>query len=252
MKNKTILTKTALLVAGILAGFLIGRISFPAEIVPSQTQETQPAAITAAQQTPIQPETYLKPKIFETISGVSADDDPYLGPADARLTIIEFSDYQCLYCKKYFTETFAMLKKDYIDTGKVKYVVRDFPVSEHPQALLAAEAADCAASQNKFWEMHGLLFAAQDNWSYSQDATETFKEFARQLNLDGNKFSSCLDNGDYEQEIAKDVTDGELYKIAFTPTIFVGDKKIVGAQPYEVFRKVIDSELNKLWQTQEM
>jgi len=246
MKNRTILTQTALLVAGLLAGFLIGRIGFQQEIVPAQTKGTQEAAKTAVEPTRNQTETYLKPKVFETISGVSADDDPFLGPADARLTIVEFSDYQCLYCKKYFTESFPLLKKDYIDTGKVKYVVRDFPVNEHPQALLAAEAADCAGAQNKFREMHDLLFSAQDSWSFQNNAAETFKAFAIRLNLDVNKFSSCLDSSDYEQEIAKDVSDGNLYKIAFTPTIFVGDKKIVGAQPYDVFKQVIDSELNRL------
>lgn len=254
MKNKTILTQTALLIAGILAGFLIGRISFTADQAgtnASGTRETTPVE-TAAQQPAAQSETYLKPKIFETISGVSADDDPYLGPGDAKLTIIEFSDYQCLYCKKYFTETFTLLKRDYIDTGKVKYVFRDFPTNEHPQALIAAMSADCAGAQDGFWEMHVLLFEGQDEWSYQNNASETFKEFARQLNLDINKFSSCLDGGDFGQEISKDAADGALYKVAFTPTIFVGDKKIVGAQPYEVFSKVIDSELNKIWKTQEM
>lgn len=259
MKKQDILNQTAILVAGILAGFLIGRINVPAEIV-TQTGETQSVQIedkqtqqqSAGQQTANQTDSSLKPKIFETISGVSADDDPYLGPADAILTVIEFSDYQCMYCKKYAAEAFAQIKKDYIDTGKVKYVVRDFPINEHPQAMLAAIAANCANAQNKFWEMRDILFAGQDGWSYQNNAADAFKEFARQMNLDENKFSACLENGGYEQEISKDIADGELYKISFTPTIFVGDKKIVGAQPFEIFKKVIDSELKTLWQTQEM
>jgi protein-disulfide isomerase len=252
MKNKSTLTQAALLIAGILAGFLIGQISFPAETVTTETREPVIAEGIGARQTRIQPETYLKPKVFETVTGVSADGDPYLGPADARLTIIEFSDYQCVYCKKYFSEAYAQIKKDYVDTGKVKYVIRDFPVNEHPQALLAAGAANCAGAQDRFQDMHDLLFTAQDKWSYQDNAENMFKDYARQLDLDENKFSACLGSDSTGQEIAKDVADGVLYKVAFTPTIFVGDKKIVGAQPYEVFKQVIDSELNKLWQTQEM
>lgn len=259
MKKQDILNQTAILVAGILAGFLIGRISVPAEIL-TQSGETQSVQIeekqtqqqNAGRQAANQTDSSLKPKIFETISGVSADDDPYLGLADAPLTIIEFSDYQCLYCKKYASEAFAQIKKDYVDSGKVKYVIRDFPINEHPQAMLAAIVANCANAQNKFWEMHDILFADQDSWSYQNSAVDAFKEFARQINLDENKFASCMENGGFEQEIAKDIADGELYTIGFTPTVFIGDKKIVGAQPYEVFKKVIDSELKTLWQTREM
>lgn len=252
MKTNKTWTRAAILIAGILAGFLIGRIGFQAEQQIIKTPETQEAKTDAAKQPVATTESYLKPKVFETITNVSPDDDPVLGSSGASLTVIEFTDYQCTFCRKYFLETFGSLKKDYIDTGKIRYVVRDYPLQEHPQSLLASEAADCAGEQGKFWEMHDLLFTEQDKWSYQNDALKTMKEFANRLQLDQGKFSACLDDGNFEMEINKDISDGELYKIAFTPTIFVGDKKIVGAQAYETFKSVIDSELNKLWQTQEM
>ena len=252
MKTNKTWTLATILIAGILAGFLIGRIGFQTGQQIVKTPETREIKADAAKQPSTPAESYLKPKIFETIANVSADDDPVMGSPDASLTVIEFTDYQCTFCRKYFLETFGSLKKDYIDTGKIKYVVRDYPLQEHPQALLAAEAADCANEQGKFREMHDLLFTEQDKWSYQNDALKTMKGFADQLQLDQGKFSACLDNGNSEMEINKDISDGELYKIAFTPTIFVGDKKIVGAQAFETFKSVIDSELNKLWQTQEM
>jgi protein-disulfide isomerase len=92
---------------------------------------------------------------------VSIDDDPVLGKADAPVTIVEFSDFQCPYCKQYFDNTFGQIKAQYIDTGKVKLVYRDFPLSFHPMAEPSAEAANCAMEQGKFWEMHDKIFASQ-------------------------------------------------------------------------------------------
>lgn len=92
---------------------------------------------------------------------VSMDDDPVLGNANAPITIIEFSDYECPFCKRFYDQTFGQIKKDYIDTGKVKFIYRDYPLSFHPGAEPAAQAANCAGEQGKYWEMHDKIFQAQ-------------------------------------------------------------------------------------------
>src|SRR3989344_2071642 len=126
------------------------------------------------------------------IVDVSADDDPVIGDKDAKVTIIEFSDFQCPFCSRFREQTFDQLKKEYIDTGKVKFVYRDFPLeSIHPNALKAAEASECADDQGKFWEYHDILFSKQDEWSQS-DGISKFKVYAKDLSLDTSKFDKCL------------------------------------------------------------
>ena len=95
----------------------------------------------------------------------TVDDDPVLGDANAKVTVIEFTDFQCPFCGRHFEQTFGQIKENYVDSGKVKYVLRDFPLSFHPHAEEAAEAAECANDQGKFWEMHDELFSNQAEWS---------------------------------------------------------------------------------------
>ncbi len=251
MKNLNIWTQAALLIAGILAGFLIGRISFQAE-APAKQPVTGQTAATVNTQAVSQQETIIKPRILETVNGVSADNAPYIGPADAPLTVIEFTDFQCPYCRKYYLESYNRIKENYADKQKVKYAFRNFPLEEHPQAMTAAMAAECANEQGKFWEMHDRLFTDQDKWSYQDNANDIFKGFAKDLKLDENKFNTCLDGNKYQQQINKDITDGETYNVTSTPTFFIGNKKVVGAQPYDTFTSVIEGELKRLWQTQQM
>jgi protein-disulfide isomerase len=241
-----------ILLAGIVLGFLIAETVLVIKNPSSNTAE-QIATVTRqiqtqqTQQTQQPDEIALQQKFFDTVKNVSPDDDPWMGKADAKLTVIEFTDFQCPFCKKYFDESYQQIKKDYIDTGKIKYVLRDFPLEEHPQALLAAETANCAGKQNKFWEMHDLLFTYQDAWSFKDNAADTFNSYAKSLGLDLNKFDQCEKSQDTLDEIEKDIKDGQLYGVNRTPTIFVGEKKIVGAQPYATtFKIVIEQELNKL------
>jgi len=250
MENQNIRRQAALLIAGIMAGFLIGRISASNEPTSDVKQKLQPVQ-TAGTQEKGRAIPVIKQKSFDIVTNVSADDDPYIGSPDAPLTIVEFTDFQCSYCRKYFLGSFSRLKEDYIDKNRVRYVVRDFPLGEHPQSLPAAEAAECAGEQNKYWQMHDMLFINQDKWSYRDNAEDIFMDFAGQIQLDKNAFSYCLETGRFRQEIAKDVSDAELYKVVSTPTIFIGGKKVIGAQSYETFRSIIEDELKNLWQTQE-
>lgn len=169
---------------------------------------------------------------------VSPDDDPTKGSANAKVTMIEFSDFQCPFCARFWKDTLPLLEEEYIKTGKLKFVYRDFPLDFHQFAKKAAEAAECANEQNKFWEYHDKLFENQQ----ALDIT-SLKRYAQELGLDTAKFNECLDSGKYANEVQKDVQDGMAYGVSGTPTFFINGIEVVGAQPYSVFKRIIDQEL---------
>lgn len=171
---------------------------------------------------------------------VSADDDAVKGNADAPVTIIEFSDFQCPFCGKFVKETLPQLDKDYIQTGKVKFIFRDFPLEFHPFAQKAAEAAECAGEQGKYWEMHDILFQYQNKLDL-----ESLKVYAGELGIDSSKFNKCLDGGQMADEVKKDFADGQKYGITGTPAFFINGKLVTGAMPYADFKKEVEAALNK-------
>jgi protein-disulfide isomerase len=173
---------------------------------------------------------------------VSIDDDPILGKKDAKITMVEFSDYQCPFCEKFWSETLPQVKKDYIDTGKVKLVYRDFPLGFHPNAQKAAEAAECAGEQGgdvTYFKIHDKIFGNQQAID-----VDSLKKYAQELGLDTTKFNTCLDSGAMADEVKKDQTEGQSYGVGGTPAFFVNGKLISGAQPYAAFKQVIDAELS--------
>jgi protein-disulfide isomerase len=179
---------------------------------------------------------------------VGVDDDPVLGDAAAKVTIIEFGDYQCPSCRMFWREVEPRLKKDYVDTGKVKLVFRDFPIVEiHPDAPIAAMAAQCAVDQGKYWQMHDKIFREQDKGEDTvvRFKTADLKKWAKDIGLDTTAFNACLDSMRYKDEVAKDKADGDSVGVQGTPMFFINGRGIGGAQPYPVFRKVIDEELKK-------
>ena len=171
---------------------------------------------------------------------VSADDDPVKGDKNAPVTIIEFSDFQCPFCGRFFTETLGQIQKNYIDTGKVKLVYRDLPLSFHPEAEPTAIAAECADEQGKFWEFRDVVFTNQDVLS---DAMRS--RWAEDIGLDINKFKSCLADPKTKKEVQADNADATKYGASGTPTFFVNGIRLVGAQPYAAFEKLIEEELAK-------
>jgi len=173
---------------------------------------------------------------------VSAAGNPQLGKDDAPVTVIEFSDFQCPFCQRFRQETFDQIKTNYIDTGKVKFVYRDFPLSSiHPFAQKAAEAAECANDEGKFWEYHDLLFEKQQEWASADESK--FKDYAKDINLDPGKFDKCLDDDKYADEVKKDFQDGAQAGVQGTPSFFINGKQLSGAQPYPAFQAAIDAEL---------
>ncbi len=178
---------------------------------------------------------------------VSVDDDPVKGDKNAKVTLVEFSDFQCPFCERFYSEAYKSIVKDYVDTGKVKIVFRDYPLSFHPNAQISAEAAECADEQGKFWEFHDLLFTKQNDWANltNDQAKGKFGEYAGTVGLNVSNFNSCVNSGKYTEEVKKDEADGNKYGVTGTPTIFINGMKLVGAQPYSEFKQVIDNELSK-------
>ncbi len=160
------------------------------------------------------------------------------GPKDAPVTIVEFSDFQCPYCKN-ATATVKQVLDKY--PTQVRLIFRDFPlVSLHPQAPKAHEAARCAADQNKFWEYHDVLFERSPRLS-EQD----LKQYALDLKLDGAAFAQCLDSGKHAAEVDKDTQEGMSLGLTGTPSFYINGRQLVGAQPLSAFQKIIDGELAK-------
>lgn len=176
------------------------------------------------------------------------DDDAVYGDENATVTIIEFTDYQCPFCSRHFTDTLSQLKTNYLDNGLVKYVVRDYPLSFHANAKKAAEASECAGEQDGFWEMHDVLFAKQGEWSNVSDPSANFKQYASELGLNATTFGSCLDNGDMAAEVDADFAAGNAAGVSGTPGFWIisaeGETKAIsGAYPYQTFADAIDAML---------
>jgi protein-disulfide isomerase len=182
---------------------------------------------------------------------LSIDDDPLKGNRNAPMVLIEFGDFQCPFCARYFRETLPQIEENYIKTGKLKYVFRDFPITgAHKDALKAAEAMGCALDQNKFWELHDRLFVNQTTLEPSN-----LVQHAQAIGLDVSKFKQCLESEKYLEEIRKDFADGRTAGVFSTPTFFLGRTEpksskvtvlavITGAKPYDTFKAAIDSALS--------
>ena len=179
---------------------------------------------------------------------VSIGDLPPKGKKNAPVTLIEFSDYQCPFCKRQAEQTDPELIKAYVDTGKVRFVFRDFPlVAIHPFAAKAAEAARCAGEQGKYWEMHDRLFANQKELQ-----SEKLPEHAKAVGLDDAKFRECLASGRHAAAVQRDLDEGTKLGIRGTPTVIVGTSDgsnvknaviIRGAQAVETFKAELDKLL---------
>jgi protein-disulfide isomerase len=165
-------------------------------------------------------------------------DDAVKGDPNAPVTIIEWSDYECPFCERFASQTLPAITEQYIETGKVKLVFKDFPLSFHANAQKAAEAAECAGEQDKYYDMHDLLFSKGVS-----GGVDAFKAYAAELELDTEKFNDCLDTGKMADEVAEDMQEGVSAGITGTPGFIVNGQQIKGAQPFQVFQQVIESFL---------
>ena len=170
----------------------------------------------------------------------TAGDSIVLGDPRAPVTIVEFSDYQCPFCAAYSQQTWPRLKAEFVDAGRVQYVFKDFPLSNHPQAPKAHEAARCAGEQGAYWEMHDRLFSRQRDWSGRDDHVAVFKTFAVELGLEPSVFDVCLDSGRWVDAMNTNFDEGMSLGARGTPTFFIDGYPLVGAQSYETFQYAIE------------
>lgn len=170
--------------------------------------------------------------------GVDLEGEPFLGDVTAPVTIVEFSDYQCSFCRKFWSETLPQLKEGYMATGTVKFVFKDFPLNSHPEAQPAALAAACAQEQGKFWEYHDKLFDGQRSLGDEQYAV-----WAQELGLDVQQFTACLSSNKYQDDIEADVQEAAALGILGTPAFVVNGKVLSGFQPYSVFVREVEAAL---------
>lgn len=239
-KNSFLTTPMAIL----LSSFVISTAILMHGGVVKVGKPTPPTLVqpTAAPQAPAQP----------TSAKVSVDDDPTLGSKDAEVTLIEFSDYECPFCKRHFDQTFPQLKKDYIDTGKVKLIFRDYPLPFHdPMATFEANAANCAKEQggdSAYFKFHDAIFTKTTSNGNGLTKDQVY-QMAADLGLNQANLKACADSNKYADEIKKDITDGSAAGVSGTPAFFVGKSDpsgtisgqiIVGAQPYSAFQAAID------------
>jgi len=161
-----------------------------------------------------------------------------IGAANAPVTMVAFVDYECPFCKRFDVQTYPQLKKQYIDTGRLRYVIRDLPLEFHKRAMKAAEASYCAAEQGKFWEMRDKLIANSERLN-----AELLPGYAKELGIAEERFRGCLDSGKYVPRLQKSLDDARALGITGTPTFVIGKSggdtlegvKVVGAQPYATF-----------------
>ena len=223
MENKAFLIPSSIVLAGILIAGAVVYSNGPKGPVYDNTAQVQQGG-----------QIRDDSKILEV-----KDFDHILGNPSAKVTIIEYSDFECPFCGKMFAETIPKLKENFIKNGDVKFIYRHFPLrSIHADAQKAAEASECAGEQGKFWEYHDIVFGKQNLLGI-----ESFKSWAKELGLNSGQFDSCLDSGKYEERVEKDYSDGITLGVNGTPATFINGKLISGAVPYEEFEKIIREEL---------
>lgn len=241
---------TAIVVAGL---FIAGGIYFGLQGLPVDFAAVK-TGTTAA--TPTLSPSQPVPNSAPSMATVSVDDDAVLGNADAPVTIIEFSDYECPFCKRHFDEAYPSLKREYIDTGKVKLVYRDLPLFIHdPMATTEAIAANCAREQGDdatYYAYHDEMFTRTTS-NGNGLSVEKLYTIASDLGLNATKLQKCVEDKKYADEVSKDLADAQTAGANGTPTFFIGKSTptgiisaeiVVGAVPYPTLKSLIDKYIN--------
>lgn len=222
---------------GIPIAIVIGSIIISVALYMGRGSQSSPVVQASPISSPaVSPEGQAAAEVAHKVEVVLNSDDPVLGSLEAPVTIVEFSDFQCEFCQTFQQTTAAELIKNYVDTGKVKLVFKNFPLTQiHPQAQLAAQAAACAQAQNQFWPYANLLFDKQ-----SALAEQDLITYAQQLTLPVDQFKTCLHDPKTEAEVFVDSQAGISVGITGTPTLVINGALIDGSQSYEAIAQVID------------
>ncbi|MCP4652603.1 MAG: DsbA family protein [Candidatus Omnitrophica bacterium] len=242
-KNSTQLIFVAIIISGMLiatsivvASTIISDTMHRSIAINSQHVISRLSYLLKQNRTTKPPPKKLKPGTLR-VSGVGVGDYPIQGKKRASVLLVEFSDFQCGYSKKFYNDIFPEIKKEYIDTGKVKFAYRNFPLSFHKKAKLGAIAAKCANKQKKYWQMHDLLVFGTDT------SVDSIDKYAKQLKLNKDKFDACLADKKIEDAIDEEAKTASKLQVKSTPTFFVNGRMIKGVHPFETFKKIIDEEL---------
>ena len=179
-------------------------------------------------------------KIEEKINIELSENELSIGDLNAPVTVVEWSDFQCPYCKKFYEDTIKEIKTNYVDTGKVRFVYKHFPLSFHESAELSAMAVECANEQGVWYEYHEAIFENQEG---NYDESDLIK-WSQGIVADQNEFRSCLNSNRYSEKIKNDMNYGQSIGVQGTPGSVVNGIKIDGAQPYAVVASIIESELS--------
>ncbi len=207
--------------------------------------EEQQQEYEAAQQQPEQPE---RPTSTTISMEELADDDAFIGDENAPVTIVEFSDYQCPFCRSFYNGAYSEIKEKYVDTGQVKLVFRDFPLSFHQDAYPAALAAECVRDQagdGAYFEFHDAIFESQSGGSTVPIPEETMRSIATDLGVDMGEYDECYNDEKFRDEIYDDLAEGQEAGITGTPGFIINGTIVSGAQPFSAFEQVIEAELAK-------
>ena len=186
------------------------------------------------------------PPVLDVSVDELVDDDPAIGDPNAPVTIVEFSDFQCPFCRSFYSTTYQQIKENYVDKGLVRIVYRDFPLDFHAAARVSAMAAECADDQGRFWDYHDKLFDEQakgGNGTITYGVAE-LKQWAADIGIDTGTFNACLDSQRHAAEVDADFEAGQRFGVSGTPSFIVNDRRLVGAQPYSTFEAVIEEALN--------
>ena len=167
-----------------------------------------------------------------------------IGRDDAPVVIYEFADFQCPGCGQFATFTAPLIKERLVETGQVRYVYYDFPLTQmHQHAFLASRAGRCANDQGRFWDYHDILYGRQPSWSSLSNATSYFIGLAEELGLDEGQFSSCLRSDEHQEEISRNIQLGQMLGVQGTPTLFVNMKRLGGVPDFAELQQIVQAEM---------
>ncbi len=229
----TPIVAVAMLVLGLLVGYYVR------PLMPNQAQSDASVNSAPPVVIPTADNSTAQQKLMET---VLAKTRHFKGDPNAPVTIIEFGDFQCPYCGRFFAQTEPQIDKAYTQSGKVRFGYFGFAFLGQ-ESNWAAEAAECAADQNKFWEYHDMLYSSQSGENQGAFNKDNLKKFAGDLGLDTSAFIKCFDSGKYTQLIQDESSTASSIGVRSTPTFLINGQPLVGAQPFEIFQQTIDSLL---------
>lgn len=223
-----------------VASFLIGVLFTKVQYLSSNTQPT-PATGASQAQAPNQPQAPAPGQK----QNVDVGHLPPQGNKNAKVKIVEFLDFRCPFCDRFFKDTEPQLLKEYVDSGKAVFYVRHYQFLG-PASVVAGNASECANEQGKFWEFHDYLYKNQPPESdTSLYTTDKLTDVASGLGINADQFRGCLDSKKYDKNVADDLAAGQKAGVNGTPTVFINGLPVVGAQPYSAFKTVIDQQLSK-------